>query len=73
MGYPDACVPGNSEINVPKWSLIIETIGLTYIRESIASNNLLFRDEIDLCPKDSGKDVSRKTNFFPPENLLEIQ
>ncbi len=60
IGYDDVSISGNSEIYVPKWSLIIETIGLTYIRESIASNNFLFRDEIDLCPKDSGKDV-RKT------------
>ena len=60
IGYDDVSISGNSEIYVPKWSLIIETIGLTYKRESIASNNFLFRYEIDLCPKDSGKDV-RKT------------
>ena len=60
IGYDDVSVSGQSEVYVPKWSLIIETIGLTYKRESIASNNFIFRDEIDLCPKDSSKDV-RKT------------
>jgi len=40
--------------------MLIETVGLTYKRQSIASTNSIFLDEIDMCPKDSGEDV-RKT------------
>jgi hypothetical protein len=60
MDYEDISLTKTDQIYIPKWSIVIETSGLTYKRESIACTKDIFRDEIDLCPKDSDKDV-RKT------------